>query len=77
MDYALRLAKQKGFVPFVPGNKYHVGDKVFYNNRGKAVILAVIGRQPIEGVRIVAAHIDSPRLTSSPIRCMRTGSGSV
>lgn len=67
VDYALRLAKQKGFVPFVPGNKYHAGDKVFYNNRGKAVILAVIGRQPIEeGVRIVAAHIDSPRLDLKP-----------
>lgn len=35
----------------------------YYNNRCKAVILAVIGTEPIEkGVRIAAAHIDSPRL---------------
>ncbi len=67
VEYALQLARQKGFVPFVPGTKYQAGDKVFYNNRGKAVILAVVGRQPIEqGVRIAAAHIDSPRLDLKP-----------
>ena len=36
---------------------------MFYNNRGKAVILAVIGSEPIEnGVNITAAHIDAPRI---------------
>ena len=39
------------------------GDKVYFNNRGKAIILAVIGSEPIEnGVHLAAAHIDSPRL---------------
>ena len=47
--------------------KYKPGDKVYYNNRGKALILAVIGEESCrEGVRIAAAHIDSPRLDLKP-----------
>ena len=53
----------KGFVPFTPGMKLNAGARVYLNNRGKAVILATIGTAPItEGVRLCAAHIDSPRL---------------
>lgn len=38
-------------------------DKIFLINRDKSIILAVRGRKPLgEGVRILAAHIDSPRL---------------
>lgn len=56
-------AIKKGFEPFDKNKKYQKGDKVYYNNRGKAVILAVIGEKPLcEGVRIAASHIDSPRL---------------
>ena len=55
--------EKKDFKPFKPGMKLKAGDKVFLNNRGKAVILATIGTAPItEGVRLCAAHIDSPRL---------------
>lgn len=58
-----REAKAKGFVPFDKSKTYKAGDKVYYVNREKSVILAVIGKEPIEnGVNIVAAHIDSPRL---------------
>lgn len=61
------MAAAKGFVPFVPDKKYKAGDKVIYNNRGKAVILAVIGKKSLsEGVRISAAHIDSPRIDLKP-----------
>lgn len=56
-------AEKRGFVPFEKGKKYSDGDKVYYINREKAAILAVIGSEPIEnGLDIVAAHIDSPRL---------------
>ena len=62
-----KMAYEKGFEPFVPDKKYKPGDKVIYNNRGKAVILAVIGKKSIkEGVRISAAHIDSPRIDLKP-----------
>ncbi len=60
---SIELAKEKGFKEFDYNVKYKEGDKVFVNNRGKLVALAVIGKEPIEnGVRIAAAHIDSPRL---------------
>lgn len=53
----------KGFVRFDRTASYKPGDKVYYVNREKAVILAVIGKESIEkGVNILAAHIDSPRL---------------
>lgn len=63
----IRLAEEKGFVPFEVGKTYMPGAKVYFNNRGKALALAVIGTNPIEnGVRISAAHIDSPRLDLKP-----------
>ncbi len=62
-QYAEEKAKAKGFVPFVKGMKLKAGDKVYLRNREKAIIFAVIGKEPIEkGVHIAAAHIDSPRL---------------
>lgn len=43
------------------------GDKVYFNNRKKSVFAAVIGNDKIEnGLNIVGAHIDSPRLDLKP-----------
>jgi len=67
VNYFVALAEKEGFVPFDADKKYSAGDKVYYNNRGKSLILAVIGKKSVaEGVRIVAAHIDSPRLDLKP-----------
>lgn len=64
---AVRQAEEAGFVPFDPNAKLKAGDKVYLNNRGKALILAVIGTRPLtDGVSIAAAHIDSPRLDLKP-----------
>ena len=64
---ALRLAVQNGFVPFERGKTYSAGDKVYFNNRGKTVAFAIIGKKNIEeGLKICAAHIDSPRLDLKP-----------
>ena len=64
---AIQLAEKAGFVPFSVNEKYNAGDKVYYNNRGKSLALAVIGTEPVEnGTRIAAAHIDSPRLDLKP-----------
>lgn len=65
---AIRLAEKAGFVPFEADKKYTPGDKVYASNRGKALILAVIGKEGCRnGVAIAAAHIDSPRLDLKPI----------
>ncbi|MCD7774802.1 MAG: aminopeptidase [Clostridiales bacterium] len=59
----IEMAKTEGFEEFIPGERYTAGDKIYYNNRNKAVILCVIGKRSIiDGVKIAAAHIDSPRL---------------
>lgn len=67
VEYTIALAEKNGFVPFEYKKRYQAGDRVYYNNRGKAVILATFGTEPIEnGVMIAAAHIDSPRLDLKP-----------
>lgn len=39
------------------------GDKVFLNNKDKALALFIIGNEPIvNGLRIIGSHVDSPRL---------------
>lgn len=64
---ATEMAKANGFSEFCRGKAYKAGDKVYINNRGKTLALAVIGEQPVEqGVNITAAHIDSPRLDLKP-----------
>ena len=43
--------------------KLQPGDKVFANNKGKTIALFIIGNEPMEkGLKILGAHIDSPRL---------------
>ncbi|MDP1760750.1 MAG: aminopeptidase, partial [Deltaproteobacteria bacterium] len=55
-----RQAKALGFVDLA-GKE--TGPRGYYNYRGKVIVLVVQGRRPLaEGLRIVAAHIDSPRL---------------
>lgn len=58
------IAQANGFQRFDEfGDALEAGDKVYYMNRGKAIILCVKGKRSIkDGVRISAAHIDSPRL---------------
>lgn len=63
VEQSVELLKQKGFKEYTIGMKLSAGDKIYRINRGKAVIAAIIGSEPIEsGVRLCAAHIDSPRL---------------
>jgi aspartyl aminopeptidase len=55
-----RQALDRGFIDL---NQNQPGKKYILNYRGKTVALAVLGQRPVsQGLRIVAAHIDSPRL---------------
>ena len=50
----------RGFVELINGS---AGPRTFYTYKGKTIILAVQGRRPLtQGLRLVASHIDSPRL---------------
>ena len=67
VTFAVEEAEKRGFKPFDKHEKYKAGDKVYLNNRGKAIILAVFGTESVaEGVKIAAAHVDSPRLDLKP-----------
>ncbi len=62
-EFFIELAEKNGFTEYKSGMTLKPGDKIFRRNRGKAVIFAVIGNESVEnGVRICAAHIDSPRI---------------
>lgn len=67
VNFFVKKAESKGYTEFDRTKKYSAGDKVYYNNRGKAIILCVFGKKSVaEGVKISAAHIDSPRLDLKP-----------
>lgn len=57
-------AQKAGFKEFDFGKKLEKGGNYFYNVRGKGIVLFHIGDNDIEkdGIRIVASHIDSPRI---------------
>ena len=60
---AIELAEKNGFVEYHFGMELKPGMKIYHNNRGKALLLAVIGRKSLaEGAVIAGAHVDSPRL---------------
>ena len=66
-SWASAEAEKRGFRPFTPGMDVKPGDKIYYNNRGKSIILAVIGQESLDkGMNICAAHVDSPRLDLKP-----------
>ena len=67
VEYCIELAEKQGFVEFKPGMPLKAGDKVYCNNRGKGIMLAVIGSEPLsKGANIAAAHTDAPRLDLKP-----------
>ena len=60
----IEMAEAEGFRPFRFGEKLERGGKYYYNNCGKSLYLFSLGSEDIErdGIRITAAHVDSPRL---------------
>ena len=58
------LARENGFSEYKFGDSLSVGDKRYFNNKGKSIILFTVGEEDIEkcGIRILASHIDSPRI---------------
>ena len=60
---AIAEAEKLGFAEYVPGMELKPGTKIYRNNRGMALMLAVIGKKSLaEGCVIAGAHVDAPRL---------------
>jgi len=67
VDYCIRLAQKNGFKEYTFGQKIKAGEKYYYNNRGKSIMLAVIGTEKLDqGINLTAAHTDAPRLDLKP-----------
>ena len=65
--WTVKVAQAHGFKAWVPGIAVKPGDKVYKDNRGKSIMLAVIGSESLnEGANICAAHVDSPRMDVKP-----------
>lgn len=65
--FVKELAKRNGYKPFNPNMIYAAGDKVYADIRSKALILCTFGEKSLaNGAKIVASHIDSPRLDLKP-----------
>jgi len=60
---AVKAAEAKGFKNVETVKTVKSGDKLYEVNKNKNVVLYVIGEKPLtEGLRVLGAHIDSPRL---------------
>ncbi len=62
--FAVKAAEKKGYKPYNFGDKLKAGDKRYYVNHDKSIAVFKVGKNDIDkdGIRIVAAHIDSPRI---------------
>lgn len=59
----IALAEKNGFCAAEKLKKYSVGDKIYYTNRNKNLVLVILGQEDLEqGIHYVVSHIDSPRL---------------
>ncbi len=70
-----RIAREHGFRSIDEYTELHSGDKVYFVNRCKNIYLAVIGKRSMEeGLNIIGAHADSPRLDLKPNPLVQEGS---
>ena len=60
---AVKMAEEKGYKNINSYSKLQPGDKVYATNHAKSFVAFLIGSKPLsEGIRLLGAHIDSPRL---------------
>ncbi len=65
--YVEKLAKKQGFKNLNTVKALKPGDKVYYINREKNILLSIIGNKDLsEGINLVGSHIDSPRIDLKP-----------
>ncbi len=63
-EVAVKMAKDAGFTEYKFGDKLSAGDKKYFVNRGKSVVMFRVGTKNLEedGFRLIASHIDAPRV---------------
>lgn len=65
---AVELCRERGYKPYMFGDRIKPGDKLYFVNRDKNIFIIRIGTNDVEkcGIKIMAAHVDSPRLDLKP-----------
>jgi aspartyl aminopeptidase len=65
---AREMCLARGYKPYTFGDKVKAGDKLFFINRDKNIFIIKVGENDIakHGIKIMAAHVDSPRLDLKP-----------
>lgn len=67
VHFITKMLNENGFCDICKKDNLSSGDKVYYINRDKSMYIAVIGKEPLEnGLQVLGAHIDSPRLDLKP-----------
>jgi len=67
VEAVMDMAGEAGFVPLVGADPRKKSDRFLWTWRGKMVALLRLGRDPVvEGLQVIAAHLDSPRLDLKP-----------
>ena len=63
-DVAVAMAQAKGFTEYHFGDPLVAGDRKYFVNRGKSVVVFRVGTRDLEtdGMRLIASHIDAPRV---------------
>ncbi len=68
VEEAVEILENNGFISLEEKTNLEVGDRVYFINKNKSLYVAVIGKEElVNGVKIVGAHIDSPRLDLKPM----------
>jgi aspartyl aminopeptidase len=63
----IKIAESNGFIFADTLKSIKPGDKIYYLNRTKNIVLIVVGKNNIlNGINLIASHIDSPRLDLKP-----------
>lgn len=67
VHFVEKMLKENGFCNICEKETLTQGDKVYYINHDKSMYIAVVGNKPLEeGINVLGAHIDSPRLDLKP-----------
>lgn len=63
-NQVIKAAIASGYKPYQEDSRLKAGDKIYFVNNDRAVVLATIGKKPVvQGVNIVGSHLDSPCIT--------------
>lgn len=75
VEEAIKMLENAGFNKISDKEQLKVGDKVYFVNKNKAIFAAIIGKGDLkEGLNLIGAHIDSPRIDLKPMPLYETNS---